>query len=82
MFLTNRRYFSFFNFSRFITNITIHFSLFRFYRKYFNIILSFFLYSLGENEFLYSNKLLPFNMKSITLMQKYPHIIESYAYIL
>ena len=57
----------------------MNFKLFRFYRKYFNIILSFFLCSLGENKFAYSNKLLSFNMKSINPIQKYPHIIESYA---
>ena len=66
----------------FIANVIIHFNLFRFYWKYFNIIFSFFLYFLGENKFVYSNKLLPFNMKSIYLIQKYPHSIELYGCIL
>ena len=57
----------------------IHYNLFRFYWEYFNIILAFFLYSLGQNKFVYSNKRLPFNMKPINPIQKYPHIIESYA---
>ena len=39
--------------------------------KYFKTILSFFLYSLGKNKFVYYNKLLPFNMKSINQIQKY-----------
>ena len=72
-------------FSIFITNTTIDFLQFnsvRFYWKYFNIILSFFLYSLGENKFAFSNKLLPFNMKSINPIQKYQYIIEFYACIL
>ena len=46
------------------------------------IILSFSLYSLGENKFVYSKKLLPFNMKSTNSIQKHPHIIKSYACIL
>ena len=62
----------------FTANITIHFI---FYWKYFNIILSFFLYSLGENKLVYSNKLLPFSMESINPIQKYPHI-KSHACIL
>ena len=37
---------------------------------------------LGEDKFVYSLKFLPFNMKSINPMQKYLHIIKSYAYIL
>ena len=47
-----------------------------------NILVLFviFLYSLGENKFVYSNKLLP--LKSINPIQKCPHIIESYAFIL
>ena len=57
----------------------IHYNLFKFYGKYFNIILAFFLYSFGENKFVYSNKRLPFNMKPINPIQNYPHIIESYA---
>ena len=44
--------------------------------------MSLFLYSLGENKFVYSNKLLPLNMKSINPMKKYLHIIESYACVL
>ena len=58
------------------------FKLFRFYWQCFNTILSFLLYLLGENKFVYSTKLLPFNMKSINPIQKYPHVVESYAYIL
>ena len=57
----------------FIGNITIdfdYFKLFKFYWKHFDINLSFFLYSLGENKFVYSNKLLPLNMKSINLTKK------------
>ena len=60
----------------------MHFKLFRFYLKYLNTILSFFLYSFGENKIVYSNKLLPFIMKSITPLEKHPHITESYACIL
>ena len=41
------------------------------------MLLSLFLYSFRENKFVYSNKLLPFNIKSI-----YNKIIESYACIL
>ena len=58
--------------------IFYHINLFRIYRKYFNIILSFFSYSLVENNLLYSNKLLSFNMKSINPVQKYLQIIELY----
>ena len=36
----------------------------------------------GEKTFVYSVKLLPSNIKLINLIQKYPHIIESYACIL
>ena len=55
--------------------ITFHlFNLFRFYWKYFNIILSFYLYSLGENKTVYSNKLLTFNKKSINPIQYYQNI--------
>ena len=43
---------------------------------------SFFLKSLGEKRFVYPVKLLPLNIKSINAIQKYPHIIESYACIL
>ena len=53
-----------------------------FYWKYFIIILSFFLYSLGENKFVYSNKPLPLNMKRINPIQKYQQIIEWYVCIL
>ena len=70
-------YFRVFRFSIFIANVTIdfhHLNLFRFYWKYLNIILSLVLYSLRKNEFLYSNKLLPFNMKSINPIKKYPFI--------
>ena len=76
---------SFFVFSIFTANIATdfhYFNLFRFYCKYFNIILSLFLHSLGENKFVYSNELFPFNIKPINPRQKYPHIIESYACIL
>ena len=69
-------YFRIFRLSILTANITIdHFNLFRCYLKYFNIILSFILYSLEENKFVYSNKLLRFNIKSINLIQKCPHII-------
>ena len=44
--------------------------------------MSFFWYSLGENKFVYSNKRLPVNIKSINPIQKYPHVIEWYAFIL
>ena len=42
-------------------------------------MLSFFLKSCGENK---SVNFLPANIKSINPIQKYPHIIESYAFIL
>ena len=45
-------------------------------------ILMLFLYSLGEKRLVYSNKLLPFNMKLINPIKDYPHIIHSYACIL
>ena len=60
-FFLNKLYFMVFKFSIFIANITIHFhhlNLFRFFWKYFSIIFSFFLYSLGENKFVHSNKLI------------------------
>ena len=38
--------------------------------------------SLEEHEFVYANKLLPFNMKSINPIQQYQHIIEPCAFIL
>ena len=75
--------FFFFRFSICITNIEVHFDLFRFHLDLillilqiyystfrFNIILPFFSFSLGENKFVYSNKLLPFNMKQINPIQK------------
>ena len=43
-----------------------------------NILVLF--YYLGENKLVWSNKLLPISMKSINQIQKYPHIIELYAY--
>ena len=46
------------------------------------MLLSLFLYWLGENTFVYLNKPLPFNIKSINQIQKYPHIIELLASIL
>ena len=46
------------------------------YWKYISIILSFFSSSLGENKLVYSNKFLHLLKKSITQIQKYPHIIE------
>ena len=69
-----------FKFCIFIANITIHFHYFnlsKFYSNYFDIILPFSIYLEGENKFVYSNKLLPFNIKSTNPIQKYPHIIES-----
>ena len=53
-----------------------HLNLFKIYYKYSNIILSLFQYLLRENKFVYSNQLLPFKMKSINPVQKYPHVIE------
>ena len=73
MFFLSIWYFRVFRFSIFIANITIDFhylSVFRFYWEYFNIYLSFFLYWLGENKFVFSNKLLSFNIKSINPTQK------------
>ena len=61
-----------------IANIRIDFS----HWKYVIIILSFFLYSLGENKFMWKKKPLPFNMKLINTVQNYPYIIESYACVL
>ena len=46
------------------------------------MISSFFLKLLGEKRLKKSVKLLPLNIKSINPIQKYPHIIESYACIL
>ena len=65
-----------FKFSVFIANITMDFYylyLFRFYWNYFNIILSFFLSLLEEDRFIYSKKLLYFNIKSINPIQQYLH---------
>ena len=57
-------------------------NLFRIGCKYFIIILSFFSYSLGEIKLVYSNKILSFNIeKLVNPIQRYPHIIESYACI-
>ena len=50
--------------------------------KYFKIILSFFLKLFGEKRFAYSVKVFPASIKSIKSIQKYSHIIESYARIL
>ena len=41
-----------------------------------------FLKLFGEKRFLNSVKVFPASIKSIKPIQKYPHIIESYAYIL
>ena len=35
---------------------------------------------LAENKYVYSDKLLPFNIKPINIIQKYPHIIELSAF--
>ena len=43
---------------------------------------SLFLNLFGEKRLVKSIKLLPLNIKSINLIQKYPHITESYACIL
>ena len=55
-------------------------------RPYLNIvrkiISSFFLKLFGEKRFVNSVKVFPASIKSIKLIQKYPHIVESYAYIL
>ena len=78
-------FFRIFRFFIFTTNNTIDFfqlNLFRIYWRYASIILSFFSYSLGENKLVYSNILLPFNIKSIHPIQKFPYIIESYTCIL
>ena len=77
-------YFRLFKFSILTTNNAIelfHLNLFC-YLRYSSIILSFFLYSLGEKKFVQSSKSLPFSIKSINPLQKYQHIIESYACIL
>ena len=43
---------------------------------------SFFLKFFGEKRFVNSVKVFPASIKSINPIQKYPHIIESYACIL
>ena len=48
----------------------------------FKTVSSSFLKSLGEKRFLYSVNVFLLNIKSINLIQKYAHIIESYACIL
>ena len=48
----------------------------------FRIILSLFSHLLEENKLVQCNKSLAFSIKSINLIQKYPHIIESFACIL
>ena len=50
--------------------------------KYFKIISSFFLKLFGEKRFVYSVNVFPASIKSIKSIQKYKHIIESYARIL
>ena len=50
--------------------------------KQFKIISSFFIKLFGEKKFVYSVKVFPASIKSIKPIQKYPHIIESYACIL
>ena len=59
-----------------------HFILFSMFWKYFSITFYFFLYLFPENKLLSSNRLWHFNIKSINPIQKYLHIIESYACIL
>ena len=50
--------------------------------KYFKNVLSFFLKLFGEKRFVFSVKVFLEIIKSINPIQKYPHIIESYACIL
>ena len=50
--------------------------------KYFKIISFFFLKLFGERRFVNLVKVFPVSIKSIHPIQKYPHIIESYACIL
>ena len=45
-------------------------------------MLSFFSYSLGEIKLVYSNKRLPLSIKTINIVQTYPHINESFSCIL
>ena len=47
--------------------------------KQFKIISSFSSNLFGEKRFLYSVNVFPASIKSISPIQKYPHIIESYA---
>ena len=61
--------------------IFFSFSLFIIYQKYFSIILLFLSYFSPENNLVYPNKLLSFNIKSINPIQKYMHITESYVCI-
>ena len=58
------------------------FNLLKFYCKYLSIVLSFISYFFGENKLVYSNKLLPFIIKPMNPIQKYPYIIKSHACIL
>ena len=50
--------------------------------KYFKIVSSFFLKLFGEKRYVNSVKVFPVSIKSINPIQKYRHIIESYACIL
>ena len=45
-------------------------------------MLSFLLKLFGEKRFVYSVNVVPASIKSMNPIQKYPHIIESYACIL
>ena len=63
-------------------NNMIPFYTYALFIKYFKIISSFFLKLFGEKRFVNSVKVFPGTIKSINRMQKYPHIIESYAYVL
>ena len=47
-----------------------------------SIILSFTSYLLGQNKFVWSKKLLPFNIKILNPMQEYLPIMESFVCIL
>ena len=48
-----------------------YFNIDRIYPKYFSIIFSLFSNYFGKNNLVYSKKLLPFNIKSISPIQKY-----------
>ena len=50
--------------------------------KYFKIISSFFLKLFGGNRFVNSVKVFSLNIKLMKPIQKHPHVIESYAFIL